>query len=67
MPDALLCAVCLDEEKRLIEDVREAVTIANGQAVCPLHFATIRDLVSTSAGAVSLWGIRQSDRFRASR
>jgi hypothetical protein len=49
MPD-LVCVLCLDEG----EHPAAAVTVANGQAVCPAHFVTIRDLVSETRGQFAL-------------
>lgn len=60
----MLCALCLarigigDDE-----NPREAITIANGHAVCEGHFVLIRHDTNNSAGPVAL-NYAGDERFR---
>lgn len=63
----LQCAVCMDAMPVAdLSEIKQAITVVNGQAVCPTHFVAVRGLVNNAGGPVALWGIRPQNisRFR---
>lgn len=64
---SLLCALCLHEQREMIQPTRllarPAITVANGHALCEEHFISIHTLVNPAGGAPALGYLKQARPF----